>query len=101
VRDWLFAALIVGKRKVALHVHSVVQDSPDFDDPSGTYPVQKEVKSATTVSRDVERAKTPHDLVSGFGPTNLRTVCEFDSRANERLPIAPGLPCAEILGRPF
>jgi hypothetical protein len=101
VRDWLFAALIVGQRKVALHVHSVVQDSPDFDDPSGSYPVQEKVTSATTVSRNMERAKTPHDLVPGFGPTNLGTNCEFANRANERVPIASGLPRAEILGGPF
>ena len=96
VRDWLFAAVIVGKRKVALHVHSVVQDSPDFDHPSGSYPVQKKVTSATTMSRDVERTKTLHDLVPGFGPTNLGTVCEFANRANERVPIAPGRICKPI-----
>jgi hypothetical protein len=56
---------------VVRHVHSAVQASPDFDDSSGSYPVQQKVTSATTVSRDVERAKTPHDLVPGFGPTNL------------------------------
>jgi hypothetical protein len=86
---------------VGRHVHSAVQYSPDFDDSSGSYPVQQKVTSATTVSRDVERAKTPHDLVPGFGPTNLGTVCEFANRANERVPIAPGLPRAEILGGKF
>jgi hypothetical protein len=81
---------------VGRHVHSAVQYSPDFDDSSGSYPVQQKVTSATTVSRDVERAKTPHDLVPGFGPTNLGTVGEFANRANERVPIAPGRICKPI-----
>jgi hypothetical protein len=69
----------------------------DFDNPSWSCPVQNEVTSATTASRNVETAEAPHDLVSGLGPNNVRTVGKFAYRSNERVPIESGLPCAEIL----
>jgi hypothetical protein len=78
-----------------------VQDAPDFDDPSWSCPVQKEVTSATTVSRNMERAETLHDLVSGLGPSNVRTVAEFADRLHERVPVESGLAGAEILRGPF
>jgi hypothetical protein len=52
----LFTALVTGKWKVTVQVHAVVQDAPDFDDSSWSYPVQKEVASATPVPPDMERA---------------------------------------------
>jgi hypothetical protein len=59
----LLAALLVGKWQVALQVHRVVQDTPDFDDPTRRYPVQEKVTSAPTMSRDVQSAEARHDLV--------------------------------------
>lgn len=57
--------------------------------------------SATSVSRDVKRVKTPHDLVSAPGPRNVRTARKFGDRLNERVPIDSRLSGAEILGGPF
>jgi hypothetical protein len=51
-----------------------VQDAADFDDPLWSHPVQKDVTSATAVSRNVKRAKAPHDLVSDLGSGNVGTV---------------------------
>jgi len=86
---------------VALQVHIVVQDASDFDEPSWSYPVQEEVTSATTMSRNVERAEARHDLVSDLGPGNVGTVGKLADRLNKRIPIESGLPRAEILSRPF
>jgi hypothetical protein len=86
---------------VTLKVHRVVQDADDFDRPFFCYPVHQEVTSATTVSRDVERAETRHDLVSGLGPHNIGTFDKFADRLNERVPIDSGLSRAEILSGPF
>jgi hypothetical protein len=93
--------LLVRKWTVALDVHSVVQDPTDFDNSSGSCPVQKKVTSAMAVPRDVERTKTLHDLVPGLGPGNLGTIGQFANGANERIPIAQRLPRAEILSGPF
>ncbi len=78
-----------------------MQDAPDFDDPSWSYPVQKEVTSATTASRNMKRAEAPHDLVSGLGPSNVGTVAKLADRLNERIPVESGLARAEILSGPF
>jgi len=78
-----------------------VEDAPDFDDSSWSYPVQKEVTSASTVSRNVESAEAPRDLVSGLGPGNVGTVGKFADRPNQCVPIESGLPRAKILSGPF
>jgi hypothetical protein len=78
-----------------------VQDTDDFDRRLGCNPVHQEVTSATSVPCGVERVKTPHDLVSGAGPRNVRTVRKFADRPNERVPIDSGLSGPEILGGPF
>jgi len=59
------------------------------------------VPSATIMSRNVQCAQSPHDLVPGFGPGDVGAVGEFADRLNKCVPIESGLPCAEILGRPF
>jgi hypothetical protein len=97
----LLAALLVDKRQVALQFHTVVQDAPDLDDPSRGYPVQEKVTSATTMSRNVQSAEAPHDLVSGLGSSDIGTVGKRADRLNKRVAIAAGLPGAEILSRPF
>lgn len=97
----LFPALVGGRWNVALKLHSVVQDADNLDRRLGCNPVHQDVTSATSVSRDVERAKTPHDLVSAPGPRNVRTVRKFGDRLNERVPINSCLSGTEILGGPF
>lgn len=82
-------------------VHSVVQDADNLDGRFGCNSVHQEVTSATSVSRDVERVKTPHDLVAGPRPRNVRTVRKFGDRLNERVPINSRLSGAEILSAPF
>jgi hypothetical protein len=86
---------------VALQIHTVVQDAPDFDDPSRSYSEQKKATSATTMSSDVECAEAPHDLVSGLGSSDIGTCGKFADRLNKRVAIETGLPRAEILSRPF
>lgn len=86
---------------MTLKVDSVVQDADNFDRRFGSNPVHQEVTSATSVSCDVERVKTLHDLVSGPGPRNVRTVHKFADRPNERVPTDSRLSVAEILGGPF
>jgi hypothetical protein len=100
-RAGLFAARFVGKWQVALQIHTVVQDAPDFDDPSRSYPVQEKVASATAMSSNVECAETSHDLVSCLGPSDIGTVDKFADRLNKRVAIETGLPCTRILSRPF
>jgi hypothetical protein len=100
-RARLFAALVLGKWQVALQVHTVVQDAPDFDDPSRSHPVQEKVTSATTMSSNVECAEAPHDLVSGLGSSDIGTAGKFADRLNKRVAIETGLPRAKILSRPF
>jgi hypothetical protein len=82
-----FAALVDGQRNVALKIHSVVQDADDFDLLFGCYPVHQEVASATSVSRDMQRAETWHDLVSGLGVCDVGTFHQFADRLNERVPV--------------
>ncbi len=86
---------------MALKVHSVVRDADDFDRPFGCYPIHQEVTSATSVSRDVERAEARHDLVSGLGARDVGTFDKFADRLNERVSINSRLSVAEILGGPF
>lgn len=54
----LFGLLVGDRWKMTLKVHSLVQDSYDFDRHSWRHPVHQEVTSAPTVPRDVEGAKT-------------------------------------------
>ncbi len=53
------------------------------------------------MSRNVERAKTRHDLVSGPGAYGIGTVGKFANRLNERVAIDARLSRAEILSGPF
>ena len=69
-----------------------MQDAADFDDPSWGYPAQKEVTSATTVPRNVERAQVPHDLIPDLGSSNVGTVGKLADGLNKGVPIEPGLP---------
>jgi hypothetical protein len=59
------------------------------------------VTSATTPPRNVERAKTCHDLVPGLGAYGVGTIGEFANRLNERVPIDARLSRAKILSGPF
>jgi hypothetical protein len=86
---------------VTLKVHSLVQDSYDFDRHSRGDPVHQEVTSAPTMPRDVERAKTRHDFPSGFGARNVGTVGKLANRLNQRVPIDTRLPRAKVLSGPF
>ena len=65
------------------------------------HPVHQEVTSAPTVSRNVDRAKTWHDLISGFGARNIGTFGKFANRLNERILIDTRLSRAEIFSGPF
>jgi hypothetical protein len=86
---------------LALQVHTIVRDAPDFDNPSRSYPVQEKVTSATAMSRTVQNAEAPHDLVSGLGSSDIGTVGKLADRLNKRVAIATGLPRVEILSRSF
>jgi hypothetical protein len=97
----LFAALVTGKWNMALKVHSVVEDAHDFDRALWRGPVHQEVTSATTVSRNVERTKTWHDLVSSLRAHDIGTVGKFANRLDKRVPIDARLPRAKILSGPF
>ena len=97
----LFGALVGGRWNVALKVHSVVEDPQDFDRAVWRCPIHQEVTSATTPSRNVERAKTCHDLIPGLGAYDIRAVGEFANRLNERVAIDARLSRAKILGGPF
>jgi hypothetical protein len=97
----LFGILVGGKWKVTLKVHSVVQDSYDFDRCFWNHPVHHEVTSAPTVSRNVDRAKTWHDLISSLGARNIGTRGKFANRLNERILIDTRLSRAKVLSGPF
>ena len=86
---------------MTLKVHSVVQDSHDFDRCFWDHPVHQEVTSAPTVSCNVDRAKTRHDLISSFGARNIGTFGKFANRLNERILIDTRLSRAKILSSPF
>ena len=70
---------------MTLKVHSVVQDSHDFDRCFWGHPVHQEVTTALTVSCNVDGAKTWRDLISRFGTRNIGTFGKFANRLNERL----------------
>ena len=53
------------------------------------------------MSRNVDRAKTWHDLISGFGARNIGTFSKFANRLNERILIDTRLSRAKILSGPF
>jgi hypothetical protein len=91
---------VVGKRKVALQIHSIVQDASDFDGSSCGYPVHEEVPSATAVSSNVERAEASRDVISGFGSGNVGTASKLADRLKQRVPIESRLARAEILDGP-
>ena len=86
---------------MTLKIHSLVQDSYDFDRHSWSHPVHQEVTSATTLSRNVERAKTCNDLIPSLGACDIRTIGKLTNRLNERDPIVSRLSRAKILGSPF
>ena len=86
---------------MTLKIHSLVQDLYDFDRHSWGHPVHQEVTSAPTVSRNVDRAKTWHDLISGFGARNIGTFGKFANRLNERILIGTRLSRAKVLSGPF
>ena len=97
----LFGVLVGGKWKVTLKVHSVVQNSYDFDRCFWGHPVHQEVASAPTVSRNVDRAKTWHDRFSSFGAGNIGTFGKFANRQNKRSLIDTRLSRTKILNGPF
>jgi len=72
---------------MALEIHSVMENAYDFDRALWSCPVHQEVPSVTTVSRDMERAKARHDLISGFGARDIGPVSQFADRMNERVPV--------------
>jgi hypothetical protein len=78
-----------------------VQDAYDLDGPVLTGSIEKYMASATTVSGNVERAQSSHNLVPRLGPSDVGTLGKVTDRLNENVPIEPGLSWAEILGRPF
>ena len=86
---------------MALKVHSVMQGSYDFDRCFWRHPVHHEVTSTPTVSRNVDRAKARHDLISYLGARDIGTFSKFPNRLNEGLLIDPRLPRAEIFSGPF
>lgn len=86
---------------MTLKIHSVVQYPNDFDRGFWGYPVHQEVTSAPAVSRNVERAKTWHDLIPGFGAQNFWAVGKFANRLNKRSLVDACLSRTKILGGPF
>jgi hypothetical protein len=97
----LFSTLVRINWKVTLRVHSVVQYPHDFDRRVCGRPVHQNVTSALPLSRDVDRPKTRHDLISGFGTQNIGTADKFANRLNERTLIDTRLLRAKTLGGPF
>jgi hypothetical protein len=87
--------------KVTLKVHSVMQDSYDFDRCFWGHPVHQEVTSTPTVSCNVDRAKAHHDLISCLVASDIGTFGKFPNRVNERLLIDTRLSRAEIFSAPF
>jgi hypothetical protein len=80
---------------------SVAEDADDFDRASWSDPVHQEVASTTTVPRNMQRAKTQHDLVPDPGSHNIGTLSQFANRLNERVAIDTRLSGAKIFRRPF
>ena len=69
--------------RLALKIHSVVEDVYDFDRAVWRYPVHQEVASATTLPRNVERLKTRYDLVSSLGARDIGTLGKVADRLND------------------
>jgi hypothetical protein len=65
------------------------------------HPVHQDVTSVPTVSRNVDRAKTWHDLISSFGARNIGTFGKFANRLNEPILIDTRLSRAKIFSGPF
>ena len=86
---------------MALKVHSVVQDSHDFDRGLWSHPVHQEVTAAPSVSCNMDRPKTWRDLISSLGARNIGAFGKFANRLNERLLIDTRLSRAKIFGGPF
>lgn len=97
----LFDILVWNRWKVTLKVHSVVQDSHDFDRSFWNRPVHQEVTTAPTVSCNMDRAKTWCDLISSFGARNIGAFGKLANRLNERLLIDTRLSRTKIFGGPF
>lgn len=100
-RACILAAFVTGRWNVALKVHSFVEDAYNLDRSLWCAPVHQEVTSATTVSRNVERAKTRHDLVASFRARKIGTVGKFGDCPDKGVSIGTRLPRAKILGGPF
>jgi hypothetical protein len=98
-QETLFGALVGWD--VAPEVHSVVEDSHDFDRAFWRDPVHQEVASPTTAPRNVERAKTRDDLVPGPGARYIGTAGKLANRLNKGVPIHARLSRAKIFGAPF
>ncbi len=86
---------------MTLKVHSVVQDSHDFNRCFWGHPVHQEVTAAPTMSCNVDSAKTWRDFISRLGACNIGTLGKFADRLNERLLIDTRLSSAKIFGGPF
>ena len=86
---------------MALKVHSVVEDTHDFDRAVWRNSVHQEMASAATSSRNVERTKARHDLVPDLVACGIGPASEFANRAKERVPIDARLSRAKILCGPF
>jgi len=97
----LFGALVGVRRDVASEIHSVVEDSHDFDRAVRRDPVHQEMAPPTATPRNVERAKAWHDLVPGLGARYIGTVSKFANRLNKGVPIDARLSRAKILSGPF
>ena len=97
----LFGALVGGRWDVAPKVHSVVEDTHDFDRALRRDPVHQEMASPTAAPRNVERAKACHDLVPGPRVRYIGTVGKLANRLNKGIPIDARLSRAKILGAPF
>ena len=97
----LFSAPVGGRWKVSLKIYPFVEDTHDFDHAVWCCPIHQEVTSAAPPPRNVERAKTCHDLVPGLGAYDIWAVGEFTDRVDERVPINTRLTRAKILSGPF
>ena len=86
---------------MALKIHSLMESAYDFDRALWSCPVHQEMPSATTVSRNMERAKARQDLISGFGARDIGPVSQFGDRLNERVAVDTRLSHAKILRGPF
>jgi len=96
----LSGALVAVRWNVALKVQAVVEDPHDLDRAVRRGPNHQEVTSATSPSRNVERAKARCDLIAGLGACKLGIAGEFADRLDEGVAIDARLPRAKILDGP-